>query len=128
MQGVLQLRSSRRDRLAAVLVLAGLVAFVVLVYVLVVLGGGLLIGHTDSPQVGLSILATAVVAFGFERVRTRLQQLAARLVLGSRAAPYEVLQQVLADGGRHVRQPWSSRGGWPRCSRRAPVPSGPRYG
>ena len=73
--------------------LVGLVAFVVLVYVVIVLGGGLLIGHTDSPQVGLSILATAVVAFGFERVRTRLQQLATRLVLGSRAAPYEVLQR-----------------------------------
>ena len=127
MQGMLPLRSSRRDRLAAALVLAGLVAFVVLVYVVIVLGGGLLIGHTDSPQVGLSILATAVVAFGFERVRTRLQQLATGLVLGSRASPYEVLQrfsqsvggtydarelagrmaQVLAEGtGAHWSQVW----------------------
>ena len=38
-------------------------------YVVVVLGGGLLLGHTDSPQIGLSVLATAIVALGFEPVR-----------------------------------------------------------
>ena len=58
-----------------VLVLAGLAAFVVLVYVVVVLGGGALIGQTSSPDVALSVLATAVVALGFDPVQTRLEQL-----------------------------------------------------
>ena len=59
-------RRSRREWLAAALVLAGLAGFVLLVYVVVVLGGGALIGHTTSPDVTLSVLATAVVALAFE--------------------------------------------------------------
>ena len=46
-------------------------AFVVGVYVVVVLGGGVLIGSTDSPSLLLSILATAVVALLFAPVQTR---------------------------------------------------------
>ncbi len=53
-----------RDRRVALVVLGGAFLAVTAVYVVVVLGGGLLIGHTDSPHVGLSILATAIVALG----------------------------------------------------------------
>jgi signal transduction histidine kinase len=85
------LRRSRQDRLTALLVLVGLAAFVGTVYVVVVLGGGFLIGHTQSPQIGLSILATAIVALSFERVQSRLEGRAGRLVRGGRPSPYEVL-------------------------------------
>jgi signal transduction histidine kinase len=85
-------RRSRRDRLASLLVLAGLSTFVATVYVTVVLGGGALIGHTSSPSIGLSVLATVVVAFAFEPVQSRLDQLAARLVHVGRQSPYDVLR------------------------------------
>ena len=59
------------------------------VYVVVVLGGGVLIGRTDSPSPALSVLATAVVALAVRaragRARTGLAH-AARL-----ATPYDVL-------------------------------------
>ena len=73
--------------------LGGLVVFVVLVYVLVVLGGGALIDHTSSPHLGLSVLATAVVALGFEPVRSRLEVLTTRLLHGGVQSPYEVLSR-----------------------------------
>ena len=63
------------------------------VYVVVVLGGGLLIGHTDSPHVGLSILATAIVALGLEPLRSWLEAVAKRWVQGDRATPYDVLSR-----------------------------------
>ena len=78
-------RGSARDRRAGLLVLAGLVGFVGVVYVTVVLGGGALIGQTRSPNVGLSVLATAIVALGFEPVRARLDRLATRVVHGGAA-------------------------------------------
>jgi peptidoglycan/LPS O-acetylase OafA/YrhL len=51
----------------------GLAGFVVLVYAVIVLGGGVLIGRTGSPSLPLSVLATAVVALTFERVRRWVQ-------------------------------------------------------
>jgi signal transduction histidine kinase len=77
--------------MAALLVLSGLAVFVVLVYVVVVLGGGALIGHTSSPQIGLSVLATAVVALAFGPVQSRLEGLASKVVHGGRPSPYDVL-------------------------------------
>ena len=68
--------------LAGALVLFGLTVFVVLVYVVIVLGGGVLIGQTSSPDVALSVLATAVVALAFDPVQSRLERLASRLVHG----------------------------------------------
>ena len=53
-------------------VFLGLAGFVVWVYVVVVLGGGALIGRTDSPSVPLSVLATTVVALSFARVQEAL--------------------------------------------------------
>jgi len=65
---------SLRDRRVALCVVVGTIAWVAAVYVVIVVGGGLLIGHTDSPQLGLSVLATAIVAVGFESVRSRLEK------------------------------------------------------
>src|SRR5262245_21738635 len=86
-------RGSREDRRAALVVAGGPGAFVGTVHVVVVLGGGVLIGQTSSPSVALSILATTIVALGFEPVRTRLDQYATQVVRGGRPAPYDVLSQ-----------------------------------
>ena len=67
--------------------------FVVLVYVVIVLGGGVLIGHTASPSVPLSVLATAVVALAFEPVQARLEAFASRTLHGGLASPYDVLSR-----------------------------------
>ena len=121
-------RRSRRQVLADALVLAGLVAFVVLVYVVLVLGVGALVGHTSSPDVALSVLATAVVALAFDPVQTRLERAASRAVNDGRPSPYDVLRTFSRDGHRQLRRRRSSRRGWPRCSPTAPAPSGPRCG
>ena len=81
------------------------------VYVVVVLGGGTLIGHTESPHVGLSVLATAIVAVGFEPTRARIAAAASRWVSGGRQAPYDVLSRFAesltgdADGGEQADLP-----------------------
>jgi signal transduction histidine kinase len=71
--------------------------FVTAVYVAVVRGGGELIGSTHSPSLALSVLATAIVALGFQPVRRRLRPIAARLIRGERAAPYEVMTRFLEE-------------------------------
>jgi signal transduction histidine kinase len=68
-----------------------LAAFITAVYVGIVVGIGQAIG--SKRNLGLSILATAVVAVGFQPVRDRVQHLANRLVYGERATPYEVLSE-----------------------------------
>jgi signal transduction histidine kinase len=80
---------------SAVLVLLGTALFVAAVYVVVVLGGGALIGRTDSPNLAFSVLATAIVALGFQPVRRRLRPIAARLARGERATPYDILTRFL---------------------------------
>ena len=67
--------------------------FVVLVYVVIVLGGGMLIGHTASASVPLSVLATAVVALAFEPVQAKVEAFASRKVHGGVASPYDVLSR-----------------------------------
>ena len=81
------LHSGGWSRLVLILGVAG---FVVWVYVVVVLGGGALIGHTDSPSVPLSVLATTVVALLFARVQAALERATTRWGLGG-ATPYDVL-------------------------------------
>jgi signal transduction histidine kinase len=76
-----------------VLVAAGLAGFVTGVYVVVVLGGGVLIGRTDSPSIALSVLATAIVALGFEPVQVRWERRASRLVHGGAPSAYDVLSR-----------------------------------
>jgi signal transduction histidine kinase len=73
------------------LVLIGMALFVTAVYTLVVRGGGALLGALDRPHLGLSVLATAIVALGFEPVRARLHRGAARLGGRQPAEPYDLL-------------------------------------
>jgi signal transduction histidine kinase len=75
-------------------VYAVLAAFITAVYTLVVVGAGILAGSGGRPSLGLSILATAVVAVAFQPVRERAQRLANRLVYGRRATPYQALAQL----------------------------------
>jgi signal transduction histidine kinase len=79
------------------IVYGSLAAFITVVYILVVVGIGSLgsgSAHAGSrPNLGLSILATAVVAVAFQPVRERAQRLANRLVFGQRATPYEALSE-----------------------------------
>jgi signal transduction histidine kinase len=81
-----------RARPEAVLGWMGAGVCVVLVYVVVVRGGGILIGRIASPHLGLSVLATAAVALLIEPVRSRVERRAAVLVHGH-ASPYEVLSE-----------------------------------
>jgi signal transduction histidine kinase len=84
---------SSHDRRARLLVITGLVVFVITVYVVVVLGGGVLMGRTSSPSLPLSVLATAIVALAFEPVQSRLERSAADLMRGGVPSPYEVLSR-----------------------------------
>ncbi len=74
-------------------VFGALAAFITLVYVGIVVGIGALLGDRSHTNVGLSILATAVVAVAFQPVRERMTHVANRLVYGKRATPYEVLSE-----------------------------------
>ncbi len=91
-----------RDRRVTLCVVVGTILWVAVVYVVVVVGGGLLIGHTDSPELGLSVLATAIVAIGFESVRSRLETTATRWFGRGRESPYDALSRfsdsVMGDG------------------------------
>jgi len=71
-------------------VVFGLLAvFITGVYVAVVVGIGALVDDPDS--VALSVAATALVAVLFQPARERVEKVAARLVFGERATPYEVM-------------------------------------
>lgn len=87
-------RRSRREWLATALLLCGMLAYAALVYVLVVLAGGALLGRTSaSPDVALSVVATAVIALTFDRVQSALDAFTARAVHGGQVSPYDVLRQ-----------------------------------
>lgn len=73
-------------------VFVGLAGFITLVYAVLVVGLGRLVGGGDGLL--LPILATAVVAVAFEPVRRRTQAWANHLVYGRRATPYEVLSDM----------------------------------
>ena len=68
-----------------------LAAVITAIYVGIVVGIGAIIGAQGN--VGLSVLATAVVAVGFQPIRERSRRFANRLVYGKRATPYEVLSE-----------------------------------
>jgi signal transduction histidine kinase len=68
-----------------------LAVFITGVYVAIVVGIGSLAQRGARPSLGLSIVATVVVAVAFQPVRELVQRLANRLVYGRRATPYEVL-------------------------------------
>jgi signal transduction histidine kinase len=86
-------RRTRDDWVASGLVLAGLVGFVGLTYLVLVVGGGLVLGRSPAAQVGLSVVATAFVALAFDRVLTRLEAFATRVVRSGRPSPYDVLRR-----------------------------------
>ncbi|MPZ74484.1 MAG: hypothetical protein GEU74_14885 [Nitriliruptorales bacterium] len=97
--GLLRFRLWDIDRiLNRAFVYSALAVFVSVVYVGVVVGMGRAIG-TRGDNVVLSIIATGLVAVGFEPVRQRVQKLANRLVYGERATPYEVLSSFSARVG-----------------------------
>jgi signal transduction histidine kinase len=90
------------DRRTSFVVTFGTLLAIAVVYVVIVLGGGLLIGRTDSPNVPLSVLATALVALGLEPVRTWLTAVASERLDGGRRPPYDVLSgftESLSDTG-----------------------------
>ncbi len=74
-------------------VFGALAAFITAVYVAIVVGIGAAIGHDSRPNLGLSLLATGVVAVAFQPIRERVQRFANHLVYGRRATPYEVLSE-----------------------------------
>ena len=75
------------------IVYGSLAVFITAVYVGMAVGIGTLVGSGGKPNLALSILATAIVAIGFQPVRERVQKVANRLVYGQRASPYEVLSE-----------------------------------
>ncbi len=73
-------------------VVFGLLAgFITVVYIVIVVGIGALIGQRYKANLGLSIAATVIVAVAFQPVREWVQHFANRLVYGKRATPYEAL-------------------------------------
>jgi signal transduction histidine kinase len=73
------------------LVYGALAAFITAIYIAIAVGIGTLVGSGGQPNLWLSIIATIIVAVGFQPVRERVQKIANRLVYGSRATPYDVL-------------------------------------
>jgi signal transduction histidine kinase len=76
------------NRAVVFAILAGLITAV---YVGIVVGIGAAVGSRGN--LFLSILATALIAVGFQPVRERARRLADRLVFGKRATPYELLSE-----------------------------------
>src|SRR5665213_716346 len=95
------------------LVYGTLAVLITAVYVGIAVGIGTLVGSGGKPNLGLSILATAIVAVGFQPVRERLQKIANRLVYGKRATPYQVLSQF----SERVAESYASDDVLPRMAR-----------
>jgi signal transduction histidine kinase len=76
------------------LVVAAMAVLVTAVYVIVVVGVGDAIGVTASPNVALSLTATAVIAVAFDPVRRWVQSWVDRAVYGDRPTPYEALARL----------------------------------
>ena len=93
------------------LVYGGLAAVITVVYVLVVINIGAMVG--GSQRLWLSLLTTAVIALAFQPLRQRAQRLANRLVYGRRATPYEALSQF----SEHLSETYSHEDILDRMSR-----------
>ena len=102
-RAILWLRRRAGNRL---LVTVGMAGFVVTVYVVVVLGGGVILGRTDAPSLPLSVVATAIVALSFAPVQSAVERVASRWGIGAPATPYEVLsrfsQTATGDAGAEL--------------------------
>jgi signal transduction histidine kinase len=95
------------------IVYGSLAVFITAVYVGIAVGIGTLVGSGGKPNLGLSILATGIVAVGFQPVRERVQKVANHLVYGRRATPYEVLSQF----SERVAESYASDEVLPRMAR-----------
>ncbi len=86
------------------LVVGSMAGLITATYVAMVVGVGSLLGISANQNIGLSLVATALVAVAFEPFRRRVQVLADRLVYGHRPTPYEALArlstQLSLDGQR----------------------------
>jgi signal transduction histidine kinase len=92
--GILRYRLWDIDKvISRTLVYSVLAGFVSAVYVGVVVGIGALFGEAQTENLGLSIVATGIIAVAFQPVKERVQKFANRLVYGKRATPYEVLSE-----------------------------------
>ena len=65
--------------------------------------GGRLLGSSDAPSTLLSVVATVIVAVGFEPVRRRLRTWANRLTGRPHPLPYDVLAHFAPDPGASAR-------------------------
>jgi class 3 adenylate cyclase len=74
-----------------------LTAAFTVVYLVIVVGIGTLVGSQGRPSLALSVAATGVIAVAFQPARDRSRRLANRLVYGRRATPYEVLSSFSRD-------------------------------
>jgi signal transduction histidine kinase len=90
------------------LVYGFLAAFITVVYVVVVVVFGALVGATE----GLSLVATAIAAVAFQPMRSRAQGLANRVVYGERATPYQVLSKF----SQHLGEVYSTEDVLPRMA------------
>jgi len=72
-------------------VYGGLAVAITAVYLGLIAGVGSIVG--SRANLGLAVVATAIVSLAFQPARARLQRYANRLVYGKRATPYEVLSQ-----------------------------------
>ena len=95
------------------LVYGALAALITAVYIGIAVGIGTLVGSGGQPNLWLSIVATIIVAVGFQPVRERLQKIANRLVYGKRATPYEVLSEFSG----HVAETYAAEEVLPRMAR-----------
>jgi signal transduction histidine kinase len=77
--------------LSRALLLLALLAFVTAGYVAVVVVIGAFLGRQAGAAFWPSLLATALVALGFQPLRRRVSRWADRVAYGERAAPYEAL-------------------------------------
>ena len=103
--GIFRFRLWDVDKLISrALVYTVLAGFVSAVYVGVVVGLGTLLGgaRAGTGNVPLAIAATFLVAVAFDPVKSRVQRLVNRLVLGARATPYEVLSVFAERMGESV--------------------------
>ena len=107
----MQSRGGSRIRIESAVAWVALMLAVLAVYVMVVLGGGMVIDRTDSPHVGLSVLATVIVAAGFNPARTRLERGVAHLLHLQRPEP--VAHGVAEFFARHPMGLTAIRGGQP---------------
>ena len=75
---------------------------------------------TPRRRIGLSVLATAVVALSFEPVQSPLEVVSRGWCTAERPSPYDGPEPVLASRDRRLPRPRSCRPGWPRSWPRAP--------